>query len=97
MSEDIIVKADDGLTKVEDTAASKTGEVANLVSNIVTHLNALLGAIYSDVKVGFGAVNSGIGGTANLVVSTEDLLKAEAPTPAPEPLATPPATATTAG
>lgn len=97
MSEDIIVKADDGLTKIEDTAASKTGEVANLVQNVVTHFNALLAALYGDVRIGFSAVNSGIGGTANLVVSTESLLKAAAPAAAPEPLAALPATATTAG
>lgn len=97
MSEDIIVKADAGLTKVEDTVGTKTGEVATLVQNVVTHFNALLAALYGDVKIGFSAVDSGIGGTANLVVSTEDLLKAAAPAPAPEPLAAPPATATTAG
>ena len=90
---DIIVKADNGLTKLEDGAATKTGEVANLVNNVVTHLNALLAAVYGDVKIGFGAVNSGIGAEANLVVSTESLLKAAAPTAAPEPLAAPPATA----
>lgn len=90
MSEDIIVKADNGLTKVEDTAAAKTGEVANLVQNVVTHLNSLLAAVYGDVKIGFGAVNNGIGGTANLVVSTEDLLKAAAPAATTEPLTTPP-------
>lgn len=92
MSEDLIVRADNGLTKVEDTAARKTGEVANLVSNVVTHLNALLAAVYSDVKIGFGAVNSGIGAEANLVVSTESLLKDVAPSAQTvEPLATPPA------
>lgn len=97
MSEDIIQKADAGLTHLEDTVGTKTGEVATLVQNVVTHLNHLLAAVYSDVKVGFSAVDNGIGGTANLVVSTEALLKGVQAAPAAEPLAAPPATATTAG
>lgn len=92
MSEDIIVKADNGLTKIEDGAATKTGEIANLVSNVVTHFNALLAALAGDVKVGISAAESGVGGTANLVVTTEDALKALAPAvQTAEPLATPPA------
>lgn len=95
MSEDIIQKADAGLTHLEDTVGAKTGEVASLVQNVVTHLNHLLAAVYSDVKVGLGAVDHGIGGTANLIVSTEALLKGVAAAPAAEPLATPPASLTT--
>lgn len=95
-SQDFIQKADAGLTKLEDTAGSKTGEVADLVQNVVTHLNHLLAAVYSDAKIGFGAVDNGIGGTANLVVSTEALLKGAQAAPAAEPLATPPAGLTTA-
>lgn len=89
MSEDAIVKADNGITKVEDTVGTKTSELTALVSNVVTHLNILLSAIASDVKIGISAAENGIGGTANLVVSTEDLLKSTA-TQAAEPLATPP-------
>jgi hypothetical protein len=89
---DLIVKADNGLTNVENQAASKTGEFADLISNAVTHFNALLAALASDAKVGVSAVENGIGGTANLVVSTEDLLKAVAPSAQTvESLATPPA------
>lgn len=94
---DIIVKADDGLTHVENEATKLTGESVGLLSNLITHFNAFLASVGSEVKVGISAAESGIGGTANLVVSTEDLLKAAAPAAAPEPLAAPPATATTAG
>lgn len=99
MSEDIIQKADAGLTHLEDTVGAKGGEVASLVQNVVTHLNKLLATVYGDIKIGYGAVDSGIGGTANLVVSTEALLKGLQPSPtvAAEPLAAPPATATPAG
>lgn len=91
MSEDIIVKADNGLTKIEDGAASKTGEIANLISNAITHFNVLLAALAGDVKVGISAAENGIGGTANLVVSTETALKALAPSAqVTDALATPP-------
>lgn len=93
--QDLIQKADAGLTHLEDTAGTKTSEVVDLVQNVVTHLNKLLGAIYSGVKIGFSAVDNGIGGTANLVVSTEALLNSVQAAPAAEPLAVPDATLTT--
>lgn len=88
MTEDAIVKVDNGITNAENTVGTKANELTALVSNVVTHLNNLLTAIAGDVKIGISAAENGIGGTANLIVTTEDLLKATA-TQAAEPLATP--------
>lgn len=95
-SQDIIQKADAGLTHLEDTAGAKVAEIASLAANAVTHFNALLGALGSTVKIGVSAAENGIGGTANLVVSTEDALKGLASAQTKEPLAAPPAGLTTA-
>jgi len=89
---DVIAKADTGLTHVENEATKLTGESVSLLSNFITHFNTFLASVGTEVKIGISAAESGIGGTANLVVSTEDALKAIAPAvQSVEPLATPPA------
>jgi hypothetical protein len=67
----------------------------NAAENAISHLNVFLTHAYAEaskvLEVSATAADGGIQATANLVVSTEDAIKALTPAPAPQPLATPPA------